>query len=111
MATQTIVLATADNARVRWEVDYDDVTNFLTNLRIINTSHLGPNSGIAGSRVWLLNNPSRIFPATAPRQTAAGVTETIAVPTTAALRLLLTTANHVGRTVVNNLGSELRFPL
>lgn len=114
MATQTIVIASFDAELVRYEADWDDVTNLVTALRCVN------NSGQASSgRVWLTTDTSRAFPpgsGTDPSLahiTAPGVTETRAVPTGAAQRLQLTVVTNprTGLPRPSNLDGEFTWPV
>jgi hypothetical protein len=62
MATQTIHLSSADEGRVTWEADYDDVTMRVSALRVSNGSADGPRPAKCASRVWLNTDPTVQYP-------------------------------------------------
>jgi hypothetical protein len=111
MATRTLTMARFDGDRVRYEVDYDDVSMLVTALRCANGS-----AKASSGRVWLVDDPTRDFPQgsfedrTLARITPAGVTESQAVPTNQSRRLGLIVADRRGTPVVANLGGEFMWP-
>jgi hypothetical protein len=113
LATQTINLSSADEGRVAWQADYDDVSLLVTAFRCVNNSHLGPTPGKASSRLSLVNDPTKVFPTNGqPRVTGPGVTDSIVVPQAQATRLQLVVQNdRWGRARIANLDGSFEFPV